>query len=74
MNATVINSLLPTLLTKIAADSGAEHAVIDVFDALGGAGLTQPGITCDGCHPVDKGYEEIASTIAAVIQRDLAAA
>jgi len=51
---------------QIAAGSAAEPGVIDIFDALGGANLTQPGITCDGCHPTDKGYTEIAHTIYAV--------
>jgi hypothetical protein len=42
MNKTVINYVLPRLLPEIAAGSAAEPGVIDIFDALGGAGLTQP--------------------------------
>lgn len=52
--------MFPELLPQLAVASGAD-GVIDVFDALGGAGLSQPGITCDGCHPVDAGYVEVAS-------------
>lgn len=72
---------------QIASGSAAEPSVIDLFDALGGANLTQargrggccrcrgmhahrrpclhsqPNITCDGCHPVDAGYVEMAHVI-----------
>jgi hypothetical protein len=30
------------------------------------------GITCDGCHPVDAGYQEIAVAMAAVLKQDAA--
>lgn len=70
MNSTVINGVLPKLLPEIAAQGGA--GVIDVFDALGGANLTQPGITCDGCHPVDKGYIEIANLMYKTLSKYLA--
>ena len=66
MNKTVINGVLPWLLPQIASGSAAEPAVIDLFDALGGKNLSQPGITCDGCHPVDKGYIEMGNAIYAV--------
>jgi len=62
MNETVINEIFPVLLPEIASVSGAT-GVIDVFSALGGAALSQPGITCDGCHPVNPGYLEAAQTI-----------
>jgi acyl-CoA thioesterase-1 len=64
MNKTVINDVFPILIRKIASETGAEPQVIDIFNALGGANLTQPNITCDGCHPRDAGYVEIAQTIA----------
>jgi len=67
MNQTVINVLFPVLIPSIAKSAG-NVSVIDVFDALGGANLTQPGITCDGCHPVDKGYVEIATTMYTAIK------
>jgi hypothetical protein len=38
--------LLPTVM----AASEAEPQIIDLFNALGGANLTQPNITCDGCQ------------------------
>jgi len=44
--------------------------VIDIFAALGGSNLTQPNITCDGCHPVDAGYIEIAQTMAPIMLGD----
>eukprot|EP01116_Phalansterium_solitarium_P021914 TRINITY_DN7034_c0_g2_i1.p1 TRINITY_DN7034_c0_g2~~TRINITY_DN7034_c0_g2_i1.p1 ORF type:complete len:223 (+),score=45.89 TRINITY_DN7034_c0_g2_i1:215-883(+) len=65
MSSTVINQIFPQMIPKLAAQTNV--GVIDVFDALGGANLTQPGITCDGCHPVDKGYMEIAATMYKVI-------
>ena len=49
-------AVLPSLIPNVIAVAGKVDGVIDCFDALGGANLTQPGITCDGCHPVDKGY------------------
>eukprot|EP00047_Mylnosiga_fluctuans_P013151 m.29766 g.29766 ORF g.29766 m.29766 type:complete len:232 (-) comp4695_c0_seq1:74-769(-) len=70
MNKTVINYVIPSvILPAIAKQSAAEPLVIDLFDALGGAGLTQPGITCDGCHPVDKGYEEMAQAMFKVLSK-----
>lgn len=48
----------------------ATSQVIDIFAALGGANLTQPNITCDGCHPVDAGYIEIAQTMAPIMLAD----
>lgn len=68
MNSTVINSEFPVLLRQIASQAGVA-GVIDVFNALGGANLTQPGITCDGCHPVDKGYIEIAQAMYDVLSK-----
>ncbi len=62
MNVTVINEIFPVLLREIAT-IGNTNGVIDVFSALGGAALTQPGITCDGCHPINPGYLEAAQTI-----------
>ena len=48
MNSTVINSVLPALLRKIAQETDAEDEVIDVFTKIG---MDQPCISCDGCHP-----------------------
>jgi len=63
MNSTVINSIFPVMVPQIAQKGGAD-GIIDVFTALGGATLSQPGITCDGCHPVQKGCNEIAAIMA----------
>jgi lysophospholipase L1-like esterase len=68
----LLAQIYPELLRSIAAAGGAD-GVIDVFDALGGANLSQPNITCDGCHPRDAGYAEIAATIAAAIAGKLRA-
>ena len=43
MNTTVINSDLPHLIPSVIAPAAGAVGVIDVFDALGGAGLSQPG-------------------------------
>src|SRR5688572_4673502 len=45
MNRTVINDIFPTLIRSIAKDSGLEHNVIDVFDALGGKDLKDVSFT-----------------------------
>ena len=68
MNQTVTNFVLPRLLPTVAAASAAEPQVIDLFNALGGANLTQPNITCDGCHPHQAGYVEMAAAIYAVLK------
>ena len=44
MNVTVINQEFGVLLPAIAAQTGIT-GTIDVFNALGGANLTMPGIT-----------------------------
>lgn len=65
---TVINAQFPTLMRKIASESGyAQTTVIDIFNATGGAGLTQPQLFCDGCHPNDDGYIVIAEFIASFL-------
>jgi len=63
MNQTVINQIFPQMIPTIVQQGGAD-GIIDVFNALGGVNLSQPGITCDGCHPVEKGCREIAAVIA----------
>ena len=68
MNQTVTNFVLPRLLPTIVAASDAEPAIIDTFNALGGANLTKPGITCDGCHPTQAGYTLMANAIYAVLK------
>jgi hypothetical protein len=50
MNQTITNFVLPRLLPTVMAASDAEPQIIDLFNALGGANLTQPNITCDGCQ------------------------
>jgi lysophospholipase L1-like esterase len=62
MNSTVVNTLLPQLIPRVAAESGA--IVIDgVFEAMGGSALAKPQLICDGCHPNDDGYVVIADVI-----------
>jgi len=62
MNETVINAEFPVLVPQI-AKAGKANGFVDVFDALGGANLTLPKDFCDGCHPVDAGYELIAQVV-----------
>ena len=71
MNQTVINFVLPRLLPTVMQASAAEPVIIDLFNALGGAGLTQPNITCDGCHPHQAGYVEMASAIYKVLSKTI---
>lgn len=58
MNSTVINGTFPVLIPKIAAAAGAD-GVINIYSAMQAAG----DLTCDGCHPVDAGYQVIAQTM-----------
>jgi len=67
MNATIINQIFPQLIPQIAKDNSLSTP-IDIFNALGGATLNQPGITCDGCHPTDKGYNLMATTVYKYLQ------
>ena len=67
MNATVINHIFPSLIPRIANETGAT-GVIDVFDALGGALLNAPELfcdyqSCDACHPNDAGYDRLAGVV-----------
>jgi lysophospholipase L1-like esterase len=69
MNATVINTMLSApggILFQIAALEA--DAIIDVHGAFVQTGFG-PNITCDGCHPVDQGYEFIASVLATGIRK-----
>jgi hypothetical protein len=56
INATVVNRVLPLIVPAVAAQSAAEKPAIDVFNALGGANLTLPGVECDGSHPTQPGH------------------
>eukprot|EP01034_Spumella_vulgaris_P000966 gene966-1275_t len=57
MNATVINTIFPSLVRDIASVMNVE--IIDLHTALSGEDLT-----CDGCHPISEGNQIIAETIA----------
>lgn len=70
MNQTVINTVLRHILPQVVHASPAQPVIIDVFEALGGQSLSQPNITCDGCHPNDDGYNEIALAIYNVLMGD----
>ena len=72
MNQTITNFVLPHLLPTVMASSAAEPEIIDLFSALGGAGLTQPNITCDSCHPRQAGYVEMAATIYKTLSKVIA--
>jgi len=68
MNSTVINDILSGdggLLFQLAALEA--DGIIDVHSAFVKAGFA-PNITCDGCHPVDEGYEFIAQVLAQSIK------
>ena len=68
MNQTIINDILPDLIPKIAKELGQEDNVISIFEAMGGKDLDAwqylcNGQSCDGCHPNDAGYSQLASIV-----------
>ena len=68
-NQTVINEIFPELIPNLAKNlSLGDDKVIDIFSAMGGAGLDHYELFCDGqncdpCHPNDAGYTFMASQI-----------
>jgi acyl-CoA thioesterase I len=56
MNATIINTILPTLVPNIASVMGVK--VIDLFTPMSAADYS-----CDGCHPTPDGNVIIANNI-----------
>eukprot|EP00698_Gefionella_okellyi_P000720 TRINITY_DN1064_c0_g1_i1.p2 TRINITY_DN1064_c0_g1~~TRINITY_DN1064_c0_g1_i1.p2 ORF type:complete len:401 (+),score=96.89 TRINITY_DN1064_c0_g1_i1:30-1232(+) len=62
MNQTVINTILPGLIRKIASANGL-LGPIDIFDAMGGISLLHPDWFADGCHPTAFGYTVLAQTV-----------
>ena len=46
----------------------AEMAIVDGFNALGGAALSRPDIFGDGCHPTEQGYFDLALEVARVLE------
>ena len=60
INHTVINEIFPQLIPMIAQNLSLENDksvdVIDIFNTLGGADLTQPQMFADLCHPNNEGY------------------
>jgi len=72
INTTVVNLLLPSIITDIGKDTGSH--IIDLYTPLGGNGtrLTRPDyFVRDGVHPNDKGYLEIANVVATQVLRFL---
>jgi lysophospholipase L1-like esterase len=63
LSQTVINQFLPKLIPRINSENGLPHRSIDIFDAMGGASLSQPGLIADGVHPNKRGYSHLASFI-----------
>ena len=66
MDQQVINERLPVLIPSIAASNANVTGVVDVFNAMGGAGLTKYELfcnlqSCDECHPNDLGYSLMAT-------------
>lgn len=64
MNATIINSIFPTLVPDIAKVMGAE--VIDLYSVLlkeAESGISTIDLECDGCHPTAFSNELIAMTM-----------
>ena len=59
MNQTVINDIFPALVPEIASEM-TKHAALDIFDCMGGKGLTHPELIADGCHPNAAGYSFLA--------------
>lgn len=70
MRQDITNTVFPTLLPSTILPASGADGVIDVFNALGGSGLSQPQQFCDGCHPVDQGYLEVAQTFFVFLQNE----
>jgi lysophospholipase L1-like esterase len=68
MNGTVINTIFPTLIRNIASVAGGLD-VIDIQSQLKGEDWDSKKITCDGCHPNDKGYDIISAYLAPIIKK-----
>ena len=61
MSQKIINEIYPTLIPKIAAQSGIKpDHIIDLFSGLGGPNLSMGHLFSDGCHPTPEGYTVIA--------------
>ena len=60
INHTVVNEIFPWLIPMIAQDLSLENdknvGIIDIFNTLGGADLTEPQMFADFCHPNNEGY------------------
>mmetsp|Transcript_32061 Transcript_32061/g.88326 ORF Transcript_32061/g.88326 Transcript_32061/m.88326 type:complete len:377 (-) Transcript_32061:54-1184(-) len=68
----VVNEVLPVLVPKLGRAAGLAHhaGLVDVFMALGGAALSRPEWSADGCHPNDEGYFRLAAAVQAGLQAD----
>ena len=60
MNHTVMNVVLPDIVPRIIAPATSRHPALDIFDCMGGAGMTHPEWIADGCHPNAAGYAALA--------------
>ena len=60
MNQTVINDIFPAVLPEIASELTV-HKTLDIFNCMGGKGLTHPELIADGCHPNAAGYIFLAN-------------
>ena len=66
MNQTVINTIFPKLVPEIANEL-TPNPPLDMFDCMGGAGLTHPELIADGCHPNAAGYAFLAKCFQAAL-------
>ena len=53
MNHTVINVVFPDIIPRLIAPTNTpKHKSLDIFNCMGGVGMTHPEWIADGCHPV----------------------
>eukprot|EP00727_Mastigamoeba_balamuthi_P001538 m51a1_g11381 putative xylanase (212) ;mRNA; r:2560-3329 len=65
----IINEQFPFIIPQIANASGA--GVIDVFNALGGSGLSKPQLFPDCLHPNEEGNRILARTVFEALREPL---
>eukprot|EP00928_Gymnodinium_smaydae_P070293 TRINITY_DN5415_c1_g1_i1.p1 TRINITY_DN5415_c1_g1~~TRINITY_DN5415_c1_g1_i1.p1 ORF type:complete len:517 (-),score=60.57 TRINITY_DN5415_c1_g1_i1:19-1368(-) len=68
MRRSVINEEIPRIIQSLHRDGKVLHQPVDMVDLFGGAANPDPALLLeDGCHPNERGYEEMATKIFEVL-------
>eukprot|EP00928_Gymnodinium_smaydae_P059951 TRINITY_DN4344_c0_g1_i2.p2 TRINITY_DN4344_c0_g1~~TRINITY_DN4344_c0_g1_i2.p2 ORF type:complete len:475 (+),score=68.82 TRINITY_DN4344_c0_g1_i2:1289-2713(+) len=68
MSRSVINDEIPRIIQSISLEAKLVHQPVDMVELFGGSANPDPALLLeDGCHPNERGYEQMATRILEVL-------